>query len=335
MTSAGKLRVLLITNLGPLPTHPERGALVRRQFAEVSPRLHPSSRIVVVGKSGSGGLFASKRAVRAALSEVQPDVIHIYYGLSGVALPKVKLPIVLSLCGSDILRWSRRRDLRGLFERKVSIMTARRSAVVIVQSGIMLAALPTDIWPRTQVEPTGVASNFHPRSRSACRALLGWPLDVKTVLFPADPCRSEKRFDLARGAVARAERMLGDAISLRTLGAVPPDDVPLHMSAADCVLITSEWEAGPVVLQEALACHTPVISVPVGYALDHPSSQSLTVVQPDTSALAKAIKSLLSSAGPVEFRAVPKLQRRGSDYSAMLLKAYEKAYRSTVLGPHR
>jgi glycosyltransferase involved in cell wall biosynthesis len=78
------------------------------------------------------------------------------------------------------------------------------------------------------------------------------------VLFPADPARREKRVD-------RARQVAGDT-PLRTLGAVAPAEVPLHVNAADAVLVTSERESFGLAALEALACDVPVLSTPVGVA---------------------------------------------------------------------
>ena len=45
---------------------------------------------------------------------------------------------------------------------------------------------------------------------------------------------------------------------------MPPARVPALMNAADCLLVTSDTEGSPTVVQEALATNLPVVSVDVG-----------------------------------------------------------------------
>jgi glycosyltransferase involved in cell wall biosynthesis len=47
-------------------------------------------------------------------------------------------------------------------------------------------------------------------------------------------------------------------------GDVAPEIIPIMMNAADCLLLTSDSEGSPTVVQEALACSLPVVSVDVG-----------------------------------------------------------------------
>src|SRR5205807_1513495 len=74
--------------------------------------------------------------------------------------------------------------------------------------------------------------------------------------FPADPARAVKRFDRARLAA-------GD-VRLATLGATPPDEVPLWINAANAVLVPSDAEGFGLAVLEALACDVPVLATPVG-----------------------------------------------------------------------
>jgi glycosyltransferase involved in cell wall biosynthesis len=48
------------------------------------------------------------------------------------------------------------------------------------------------------------------------------------------------------------------------LEGVPHDQVPVWLSAADVVLLTSLREGSPNVVKEALACDAAVVGVPVG-----------------------------------------------------------------------
>ena len=58
---------------------------------------------------------------------------------------------------------------------------------------------------------------------------------------------------------------MGPSVRLEVLdGNVAPARVPALMNAADCLLVTSDAEGSPTVVQEALATNLPVVSVDVG-----------------------------------------------------------------------
>ena len=99
--------------------------------------------------------------------------------------------------------------------------------------------------------------------RAVARGKLGWSQETRHVLFPAARDRPEKRFGLARAAVAEA-RASGVPIELHELDGVGRDDVPLWLNGSDAVLLTSTHEGSPNVVKEALACDVPVVSVDVG-----------------------------------------------------------------------
>jgi hypothetical protein len=107
-------------------------------------------------------------------------------------------------------------------------------------------------------------TRFSPRDRGEARALLGWNLEERTVLFNAGMSPQVKRLDLAEASVADARRRIGPLRFEVMRGNVPHDQVPLLMNASDCVLMTSDFEGSPNMVREALACQTPVVSVAVG-----------------------------------------------------------------------
>src|SRR5881396_2820123 len=128
------MRVLLVTNLYPTFEDPTRGIFTQRQVESIRRRDAIEVIPLVVGKTGAGSLSSSRAAVRDALLREQPDIVHVYYGLSGAALPLgIAPPIVLTLCGSDLLWWLYSRSARPLLERAVSLVTAWRAARIIVQ----------------------------------------------------------------------------------------------------------------------------------------------------------------------------------------------------------
>jgi teichuronic acid biosynthesis glycosyltransferase TuaC len=109
------------------------------------------------------------------------------------------------------------------------------------------------------VLPCGVdVERFQPIPRHDARIELGLSPTRPLLLFAADPARPEKRHDRAL-ALARAVN-----VELMTLGAVPPERVPLWVNAANAVLVPSEREGFGLAALEALACDVPVLATPVG-----------------------------------------------------------------------
>ena len=88
----------------------------------------------------------------------------------------------------------------------------------------------------------------------------------KIVLFNAGHSPRIKRLDLAEAALAEANQIAGaPAIRMVVLdGQIDPNGIPFYLNAADCLLVTSDWEGSPYIVKEALCCNLPIVSVDVG-----------------------------------------------------------------------
>ena len=76
------------------------------------------------------------------------------------------------------------------------------------------------------VIPCGVdLSVFEPKPKAEARHRLQLKSDCKYILFPFDPTRKVKRFDLASGAVTRLARE-GVDIELLTVSKIPNTEMP-------------------------------------------------------------------------------------------------------------
>ena len=118
---------------------------------------------------------------------------------------------------------------------------------------------------------------FRPIPRREARERLGLDAGAPHLLFPSDPARPSKRFDLA-------EQVSGGA-RLLTLKDVDPRDVPLWVNAANAVVMPSEAEGFGLAVLEALACDVPVVAAPVGVhplALDGIDGHAVRAVRPRT-----------------------------------------------------
>jgi len=168
--------------------------------------------------------------------------------------------------GSDLNPCPSMNRLRSWIGRLFSQLAALRAAQIICAS----KQLKDRLWWRGEsatIMPGSVDRKlFYPQARSEARMALGWPLPDKIVLFNAGHSARIKRLDLAEAAIAEANKLAGaPAIRMVVLdGQIDPNSIPLYLNAADCLLVTSDWEGSPYIVKEALCCNLPIISVDVG-----------------------------------------------------------------------
>jgi glycosyltransferase involved in cell wall biosynthesis len=153
---------------------------------------------------------------------------------------------------------------RSRLEAAVFRQVAHVAAATITKSEEMARALPRTARSRNQVIPNGVdLDRFAPAPRIEARRRLGWEPDAPVAVFVGDPGIPRKNHELAKAACAKASAELRD-LRLEVAHGLSPAEVPLVMSAADALLMTSLWEGSPNVVKEAMAAELPVVAVPAG-----------------------------------------------------------------------
>jgi glycosyltransferase involved in cell wall biosynthesis len=156
---------------------------------------------------------------------------------------------------------------------------------------------------KASVIPSGIDTQlFRPGCREAARAKLGWDPQERIVLFNGST-RASKRPDLARAAVAAAGRECGPVRLAELNGEQSPDLVPVMMNAADCLILTSDYEGSPNVVKEAIAAGLPVVTRAVGDVRQRLANVEPSRVTGDTpeelgAALAEILRSPARSNGP-------------------------------------
>jgi glycosyltransferase involved in cell wall biosynthesis len=243
------MRALVVSNMRPSTEHPGRGSFVRDQVAALS-RIDGVDVELYEFPPGPAALLAARRELSRNYSRADLDVVHAHFGLTAWAILGVQARVrVVTLHGTDV-RHPRTRRLMALAVRRMNLVATASASL----ARDLPAPRPAEL---RAVLPVGVElDRFHPIPREQARMALGLDPQRPCVLFPADPSRPVKRFDLAR-AIA------GDA-QLLTLGGVEPMHVPLCVNAANAVLVPSDAEGFGLAVLEALACDVPVLATPVG-----------------------------------------------------------------------
>jgi len=179
------------------------------------------------------------------------DVVHAHYGVTGLTgLFRNGIPLVVSLHGSDALI--------GWHEPLISGIVCRLADATIVASRKIADRIPGEVIP------CGVdLSVFEPKPKAEARHRLKLKSERKYILFPFNPGRGIKRFDLASGAVANLA-LEGVDIELLTVSKIPNREMPWYYSAADAMILPSDSEGSSTAVKEALACNLPVVSTKVG-----------------------------------------------------------------------
>jgi len=209
--------------------------------------------------------------LRAHIAHFEPALVHAQFGTMTAmlaALAAGRRPLAVTYRGGDLNPSPSTGALRSWLSRWLSQLAALRAGLIVCVS----VELRRRLWWRGDgavILPSGVDTElFRPEDRDAARARLGWPQGDRVVLFNAARDPRNKRLDLVLAATARARWRWPD-LRLEILdGKVPAPRVAMLMNASDCLLVASDTEGSPSVIQEALACALPIVSVDVGDAAE-------------------------------------------------------------------
>lgn len=281
----GKLRILAVTNDYPTSDMPGSGPCIKDQIIALRAQgvdldlLH-----IDYGKRGLNYAKAAWRLLVAGFQRRSYDLIHAYYGHCGLlARLQLKYPVVVTFRGSDLLD---RRD--GAIGRIV----ARLVEGVIVMSEEMKRISKR---PDAYIIPFGVDTDlFVPHPMELARRELGFSLSDKLVLFPWNPDRPEKRFDIVGEAIQILQKEQ-ESVCLVVVYGKPHEVIVTYMNACDAMVLASDHEGAPMAVREALACNLPIVSVDVGDVCQIIENlQGCYVCEQEASALAESLHQTLN-----------------------------------------
>lgn len=286
----------------PHPERPWYGVFVARQMRSLS---SAGVEVDVMPIYGAGSPIRSAAAYVAAALKVlalnfrtrRYDLIHAHTGHCGLlACLQIRYPVVMSYVGYDLdITADRPDNLRLALERRGFQQLSRLLAATIAKSRRGRARVPESSRARNAVIPNGVdRSLFAPIDRAESRRRLEFGDDERPwALFPADPARYNKRFELAEAAVAAARRRVPE-LQLKVANGVLPELVPVWMNAADVMVMSSRAEGSANIVKEAMACNLPIVGVDVGDTAEViEGTRHCHVCQPNPEAMGAAIEQVV------------------------------------------
>lgn len=249
------MKVLFVTNRYPTDATPGDSPCIAQQRESLQ-RLGYDVDVLFIESQRSrwSYLKAVWRVFWTTQIRKRYDIVHAHYGYycGLAACAHFSTPTVITFRGSDVLLQK---------ELRISRLAAKRAGKSIVMSKEMKRVLGDD---NALVIPYGVDLGlFKPRNRNDARKKLGLPEHSAILLFPYDPTRVVKRFDLVEGSID----ILRDefpGIQIQAVYDKPYDSICDYMNACDVMVLTSNTEGAPVAIREAMACNLPIVSVDVG-----------------------------------------------------------------------
>lgn len=291
---------------------------IEEQMAALEARGIEVLRYGITGK-GILGYLRELPALRRAIRQHCPDIIHAHYGLSGLlANLQRRVPVITTYHGSDInvpsiLRLSKiamRLSAHNIF---VSVRSASIALGLCATSNDLkdfkdLNDLKEGATEKNTLLPCGVnLTDDQLQSRAAARKALGIAEHEQIVLFAGAFANAVKDAPLAQEAVTmiapNSSNDLKDlnegAPRLQELRGFSRAEVNQWMCAANCLLMTSKTEGSPQVVKEAMACGCPIVSVDVGDVAERTSGVEGCYVVPtrEPKNIAEALQKALAFGG--------------------------------------
>ncbi len=206
---------------------------------------------------GALGYIRNLRPLISVIKTKNIDIIHAHYGLSGIlCLLQNKVPVITTFHGSDIhsLGW------KMIISRICANFSSYNIFVADYLRGIIKFNKNNYI-----IQPCGLDLELvKPISKKKARQYFGWSENDNYILFSGSYTNVIKNYSLAKEAIKLSKQK----VNLIELKGFDKKDIPILLSACNCLLLTSHKEGSPTIIKEAMACNTPIVSTDVGDVRD-------------------------------------------------------------------
>jgi len=330
------MKVLVFTNMYPYPAKPYYGIFVKEQVESLKKMGVEIDVLFINGELSKLNYFKCFKRFFSTISKKKYDIIHCHHTYCAfIATLQKRIPVILTFhegemfSGIGIIQRIKKYGLWKIvvFSTMFKKFVLKRVSYLISVTKDLEKFVAKD---KFSVIPLGVNLDlFKPISKKVAREKLGLPVNKKIILFPAAPNRKGKRFDIAKQSIDIIKKEDMD-ILLITLGNIKYEDVPYYMNAADVVLFTSDYEASPMVIKEAMACNIPIVSTDVGdtkWVIG--DTEGCFICKRDPTDVATKIKMALNYGKRTEGR--KKMIREGKDLISVVKKV-KRVYSELIEG---
>lgn len=263
-----RLRILVVTNLYPTCERPFICPFVKEQVESMR-ELYRDLTIdvrVIEGERPRGAYLREMLRLPFVAKKGRYDIVHAHFGLTLVSTLFVRLPVVVTLHGSDVLVNPTKHVTR--------LLAPMASKVIVVAQRLREALGHGEVIPCGIDVKSFVLPPYHDNRPSP-----KIPGGLK-VLFPADPGRKVKNYGLFQAVCEELARR-GNRIEPIHLVNICRANVPEIYWNCDLMLLTSLSEGSPTVIKEAIAAKLPFVSVDVGDVKEWAEQVEFGVVAPD------------------------------------------------------
>ena len=216
-----------------------------------------------------------------AVKKGKYDIVHAHFGLTLISTLFVRVPVVITFHGSDLLVKPTKYVSRFLAPMASKVIVVAQNLKESLGYG---EKIPCGIDTRKFLLPQKYGDKSAPSNSGKLK-----------VLFPSDPGRKIKDYDLFKAICHELEKR-GNKIEEVHLVNIDREKVQELYWECDLMLLTSISEGSPTVIKEAIAAKLPFVSVNVGDVKDWVAQIDFGIVVPDRESIsiAEAVSTLLA-----------------------------------------
>lgn len=293
--------------------------------------------VEMFGVEGKGlwGYLRNYPRLKKKLRAFSPDIVHAYYGLSGLlANLQRKYPVVTSFIGSDVHKggWVLWLSKIAMKLSKFNIFGGQwlkdRSGYNKPNSCIIRFGVDEQRFYPIDKAETLKRVKEDPAMAEKLASFIAEGNKRHPIMFAGAFANTVKNAPLAQAAVDLLKKE-GD-YELLELKGYTREQVNLLQNFVDCLVVTSFRESGPLVVKEAMASGCPVVSVEVGDVREYIGSlDGCYIVERTPESVADGIRKAVAFGGKTDGSGrLKELDLYNSIIAGKLMDIYSKVLES-------